>query len=363
MNNNKKIYLPGINGLRALAAFSVLFSHIGEPFLNLNISVYNFHNGFDGVTLFFVISGFLITYLLIEEKINTNKIIVSKFYVRRILRIWPIYYLVLIISILLIFFSENLFCNYKEIPYYVFFAANVPFILGGGIELIVHYWSIGVEEQFYLFWPWIIKYTNIKSIFVKVLLIVFFIYGFKLFIWYFFGVNNIYRVFVVDRFHCMMIGALGAILWYTKNNSYIKLTTNLYVQISVWFIWIIMTFNIIHFPSVINSELVSLISLVLIMGQIENKGFIKLENDFFDFLGKISYGIYVIHPITIFLISNIIIDFSFSCKVNTVLLYLLVPITTVIFAYISYTYFESYFLKLKTKYMVIKSVNSKVFVN
>lgn len=92
---HKAIHLPGLNGLRAIAALSVVIAHstqegisdFGLPWLfNIPLAGYS-------VTLFFVISGFLITYLLVNEFDRTDTVNVGKFYVRRILRIWPIYYL------------------------------------------------------------------------------------------------------------------------------------------------------------------------------------------------------------------------------------------------------------------------------
>jgi peptidoglycan/LPS O-acetylase OafA/YrhL len=93
-SKENKIYLPGLNGLRAIAAFGVLFSHV-----NLGIEAYGLPirktsdlAGF-GVTIFFALSGFLITYLLLKEKEQFNTINIKNFYVRRILRIWPLYFL------------------------------------------------------------------------------------------------------------------------------------------------------------------------------------------------------------------------------------------------------------------------------
>ena len=99
---DKLIYLPGLNGLRAIAALSVVIAHVSQE----GIADFGLPRLFDlpmagyGVTLFFVISGFLITYLLISEIKKTDTVSVSKFYIRRILRIWPIYYLFILISVI-----------------------------------------------------------------------------------------------------------------------------------------------------------------------------------------------------------------------------------------------------------------------
>ncbi|MGC3978989.1 MAG: acyltransferase [Paludibacteraceae bacterium] len=99
------VYLPGLNGLRAIAALSVVFAHISQKgiadfglpfFIDLPMAGY-------GVTLFFVISGFLITFLLLKEQAKKQTIDIKKFYVRRILRIWPI--LLSVYSILFVGFQ------------------------------------------------------------------------------------------------------------------------------------------------------------------------------------------------------------------------------------------------------------------
>lgn len=111
MNKSENpVYFPGLNGLRAIAALAVVLSHITQSLKFFNLSPYIFgtlSNGgpkglslaANGVSIFFCLSGFLITYLLLSEK-KVNSINVKKFYIRRLLRIWPLYYLYLLIVII-----------------------------------------------------------------------------------------------------------------------------------------------------------------------------------------------------------------------------------------------------------------------
>lgn len=103
-----KVHFPGLNGLRFIAALSVIIGHV--ELIKLDYGIYNFKNtipfytntaGHLGVVLFFVLSGFLITYLLLVEKDKYGKVAVKKFYIRRVLRIWPLYFLILVIVFLL----------------------------------------------------------------------------------------------------------------------------------------------------------------------------------------------------------------------------------------------------------------------
>ena len=175
------IYLPGLNGLRAMAAVSVVLSHtihaLGQFKLNPFLLGTNNDGGTQGlllagfgVSIFFALSGFLITYLLLIEKEQAG-IDIKKFYVRRILRIWPLYYVYLLLALITII-SLNLYFNRTALLLYVFYSANIPFILGITLPFLVHYWSLGVEEQFYLFWPWIIKKVNMNLQTVILFLIV-----------------------------------------------------------------------------------------------------------------------------------------------------------------------------------------------
>src|SRR5690554_6407842 len=124
----KKIFFNGLNELRAFAALSVIFHHIelfklrdgiSSIFSNSYFHFFIEKLGKNGVYLFFVLSGFLITYLLLQEKSNNhNKISFKKFYLRRIFRIWPLYYTVIAISFILIPFLAFNFEIFRLTPYY-----------------------------------------------------------------------------------------------------------------------------------------------------------------------------------------------------------------------------------------------------
>ena len=102
MENSKSNYFNGLHGLRAIAAISILISHVSQPeYSNFSTSILKIKTGFDGVTLFFVLSGFLITFLLLNEN-KKSKIDVKKFYFRRILRIWPLYFLITILGLFIL---------------------------------------------------------------------------------------------------------------------------------------------------------------------------------------------------------------------------------------------------------------------
>jgi len=170
-------YRSDIDGLRAIAVLSVILFHINGDWIP---------GGFLGVDIFFVISGYLITLLLIREVEETDKINFSNFYKRRIKRILPALLFVLIPTFVLGFFFlgfTELLSLAKSMIWTIFSAVNIYFFssvdsgyfASGSNELpLLHLWSLGVEEQFYLFWPLVILLLlrYIKSMKIRMLLLV-----------------------------------------------------------------------------------------------------------------------------------------------------------------------------------------------
>ncbi len=160
-------YRSDIDGLRALAVLSVILFHINSKWIP---------GGFLGVDIFFVISGYLITLILIKEVESTNKINIVNFYKRRVKRIVPALLFVLIPTFIvgfLLFAPNDLLALSKSMVWSFFSAANIYFFssidtgyfAAGSSELpLLHLWSLGVEEQFYILWPFavlfLLRYVN-----------------------------------------------------------------------------------------------------------------------------------------------------------------------------------------------------------
>lgn len=275
---------------------------------------------------------------------------------RRILRIWPLYYLYLILSIISLFILKIDF-DKQQLFFYIFLMANIPFLFGKAIPFITHYWSLGVEEQFYLFWPNFIKRT--KHILVVSIMLFLVIMLLKLF-FYFTASKytfNSTMYFFIDssRFQCMLIGAISAILYFNQNKLFINIAIHFVTQIFSWSIIVLMFLNKYKFSYFISHELMTFVTCMIIISQIEQKNrIINLEHKIFDFLGKISYGIYVIHPLVAIWISKLIV-FKNNNVINYFIVYIVCITTTILLSYISYEYFEKKFLKIKNKYTTIES--------
>jgi peptidoglycan/LPS O-acetylase OafA/YrhL len=365
--SNKTIYFPGLNGLRAISVLAVVISHTTTGLYHFNIDPGIFGTLPDGnpkglwladygVTIFFVLSGFLITFLLQSEK-EQQPISVKKFYLRRILRIWPLYYayVLIVVAICLIY---GFYLNQQSLMYVLFFGANIPFLLNTSIPLLIHYWSLGVEEQFYIFWPWVNK--KIKSLFWFTVIAIVCIMTIKL-VLHFRQPNSFWeRAIQITRLHCMMIGGLGAILYKQRHPLFLRFADNKFTQLICWLFILLVALNKYHFVSVIDTEIIAVVALLLIIGQIQVKNrLINLENRIMDFLGKISYGIYVLHPVILFFFSWYIGRYTVPVPFNYILAYTLIPGCTILLAWLSYTYFEKGFLKYKKNYEVVKSASSR----
>ncbi len=259
-----------------------------------------------GVDIFFVLSGFLITRILIVERLNYDiePIVFSRlkaiknFMIRRSLRIFPIYYLILL---LLVIFTKQ-FPNpvAKDWKWYFFYLQNILFFINDGWPggKLSHLWSLAVEEQFYLFWPWLILFVSRKWL-LKSIVISFFI-----------GIASVYCLPMLRGESmagiltpsCMQSFASGGILAYL----HIKMRSDFY-QVEYYFLipalfsftYLILGLNGFLTLLVDSRTLVSVIIIGLISSILINpKSFLSLKllgNSVLVFLGKISYGIYLIH--------------------------------------------------------------------
>ena len=355
-----KIYLPGLNGLRAVAALTVLFGHMFAPFGDWGLEPLSFRIPWpeEPVTTFFVISGFLITYLLMNEIGKTNDVSIPKFYMRRILRIWPLYYVYMILAIVAVVCLNSPMD--ESVWYYTFFSGNISHALSLGLIPLFHYWSLGVEEQYYIWYPWIVKYNKERIVKVVIALCVIW-FGLKMGSYVFLGKGLVYKIFSITRFDCMMIGAIGAILYYKKAAWFMRMCANRVVVILAWVLFFTSGLYAQYIPAPIRAEYISVVSLLVIMAGLVSKPL--LENRVMNYLGKISYGIYVIHPLLIFVGSWMVKSTNILSTAHGGghwIVFASVSALTILLASLSYKYLEMPFLRLKDKFSVVKSTNEKM---
>src|SRR5581483_8574535 len=145
-------YMPVLDGLRGIAVVLVIPLHLHEP-------MWYFLSGYAGVTIFFVLSGYLITRLALQEEAKTGQLNAPAFYIRRVFRILPLYYVVLTGYTLLIlglrFWPTKIAAFRSALPYYLSFFQEIPYWKAAATHELpfFHSWSLGVEEKFYILWP------------------------------------------------------------------------------------------------------------------------------------------------------------------------------------------------------------------
>jgi peptidoglycan/LPS O-acetylase OafA/YrhL len=415
---NGAIHFPGLNALRFFAAMIVLVTHVEfiKKFLGHNDNLWiqldkkiGFNGlstvlnggpngeirllsplvtlgGYMGVVFFFVLSGFLITYLLIAEREESGTVQIRKFYLRRILRIWPLYLLLVLLGFFVLPYiewfrlipQEDQFYNHFILNFicYVLMVPNLAFsIVMEGAPNIGHLWSVGVEEQFYLFWPLILAWSRrpLKAITIFIALWLLVKIGFlflqkkvmgvpdldpdlMLFSWW----ESIKRLLGTMKFECMALGGVGAWLYYHRRVPVLKVCYSRVVEILSYtsivpIIYLLpkSMFSVLHI-------LLSIPFLLIILNVATNEDAIfKFRWKRFNVLGKISYGIYMYHFLSIMFCFNLLNYFlEFPKNLlwwHSLLLYALSIGTTIGLSYVSYAYFEKAFLMRKKRYSVIHS--------
>jgi peptidoglycan/LPS O-acetylase OafA/YrhL len=379
LKKTEKVYFPGLNALRFIAASAVIITHIellkglfGLKSFWLNPLLYNL--GGLGVYFFFVLSGFLITYLLLKEKTLLNEIKIKDFYIRRILRIWPLYFFILILGFFVLPFFKEIHISNLEISFqqhfypnlllYLFILPNLAFSFYAAVPHIGQSWSIGVEEQFYIFWPWLIKRSDniLKTLFVFIVVIivvkVLYLYlpvSLKTKDWYI----PIKRFLAMTKLESMAIGGIGAYFLFHNNLKILKFITHkLVFMLSFLFVFLLVYFTPQKLQDGIHI-IYSVLFLIIIMNISSGKFWLIsfLDNSIFNYLGNISYGIYMYHfmiiPMVLFFYEKI--DIQVGIVTENILIYFVVFLFTIIISSISFFLFEIKFIKIKTKYTTINS--------
>lgn len=349
----KENRIPNITALRFLMALLVVVFHVSEFFQKRGLPFYNdlpvFNKGTEAVYIFFSLSGFLIIRQLYIEKKETNFVNLKAFYKRRIVRIFPLYYLILSFGFLyyrfvLPYFGYDIENNYSLIKGLVLSITFFPNIFatyspGGILEIL---WSIGIEEQFYLLIAPVFLILNIKR--VKLFLLIFTIVYFIIF----FRENfNFFNKFGMFFFYFSFSGLCSILL---ENRLFKQFIQKTYYLIVVFFI-IHITTNLIEIENQQFYHLFNFILYGFFISVLSLKPLMLLENKVLNYLGKISYGIYMFHAIVMQFMGLVYIkfisNFNLDYSVNVVIINIIVILATIIVAHLSYKYYESYFLKMK----------------
>ena len=371
-----KIYFENLNAIRFIAAFLVIIHHI-EQFKSL-LHLPNYFNhvfisiiGKLGVVMFFVLSGFLISYLLFKEQEVTGTISVKDFYIRRILRIWPLYFLIVLSAFFVFPFIDFLTLDkfpksvvwhglvYK-LALYALFLPNVVLNLLGAVPYASQTWSIGAEEQFYLVWPGLNK--MVKNKWLLMFSVIFFYLLVKFSAHYILPTGRVLTVFNgfwdSTPIDCMAIGGIFAVIVNENSVFSIAVKKVLFSKPVQWItllVTLVMVIKGIHIPY-FHYEAYAVLFGVLICNLAANEQRIfSMENAWTNYLGKISYGMYMYHSIAIVFSIRLLLKLD---MMQNFVLYLLVFTLVIMFSTISYDFFEKKFINRKAKYSKLISGDS-----
>ena len=319
------------------------------------------HKGDVAVDFFFVLSGFLLSYLAYFEFQKTNKIDIAGFFKRRVLRIFPLYYLAVVAGFLLLgvifpkitgetFFSFDIGTG---LIHYLLFLPNYVIAYGGdSIGSLYSLWSIGVEEQFYLFFPFLmIMLFRFKKVIpgLFILTILYFILYKR-----FTGESLLVSDTVMEKFmftlkfHYMFTGAFFSLIFIHYNQIVRQWLNFKWVQLLIW-IMVGMVFLTNYLEGLDMIEAI-IFSLVIYAASHKPNKLLNLEIKPLIYLGMISYGIYIFHPLVSYPLRYVIDQWQllFNLIVSCPIVYYILELClTIGVAHISYRYYESYFLKKK----------------
>lgn len=343
-------HIPALDGIRGIAILLVMLFHLHLPGLSL---------GWAGVPLFFVLSGFLITQILLDEKSNSLYDYLRSFYIKRTLRIFPLFYAYLLINFLLLLATGK---STDGLGWYALYLQN--YHIGIALDnkdayipgVVGHTWSLAVEEQFYLIWPFLVYFLNRRTLaWVCVILII---------------AAPITRLVILQNGHtylanvtlpsCMDMMAYGALLALVRSSEVgskiaysmfflgSTLVTYAIIDIGTEAFWTPETWANSAFY--LYTALSFAFGIVIWTAAVKPNTYIvrALTIKPLLFTGKISYGLYIWHLVIFIVIEKIAQKFHFPASQITI------PVVSMLLSYlvsiVSFNFFEIHFLQLKEKF-------------
>jgi peptidoglycan/LPS O-acetylase OafA/YrhL len=351
-------YYPALDGLRGIAILLVIFHH-NYDFLPLSTFTWF------GVDLFFVLSGFLITDILLRTKGQKN--FLQNFYLRRALRIFPLYYIGLLLFFLLVPFISQLHEQYK---YYHdnqqmawFHLTNWLYIFEhrpNTMLLLGHFWSLSIEEQFYLIWPFVILLCrNLQQLARAIKMILAACILFRLISWLQWGGGYTGFSFqYMTRIDGLCIGSLVAI-WRLSDSSAFQKKLTQFALIVLGIYLCVFSLSLTIFPGLPHTMLLgytiigAVFGIVIVLAISPKTTYLNriLENKWLMRCGKISYGLYIFHwpVLSLFRLYfwNQLSGSGLNDTVAQLILSTSALLVSILVSVLSYVFFERRILALK----------------
>lgn len=361
-----QLRFPNLDGLRFIGAALVVVWHTEKARSSLGFgrSAHVEHwaqLGLLGVQLFFVLSGFLITWLLLAEEERMGRINVRKFLMRRVLRIWPLYFLMVLLALFVIphfgllrtpgASPDDVLLGwpYKLLLFMLFLPTLVPG-LTNGVPDSAHLWSIGTEEYFYALWPFLlVAFKRMRLVLVLGVFLGWPLMNIALDHWALNGAKvtmaaaAFWRNFNIDA---MAVGAAMAWLLHCRSRALRVLMDGRFAMVMALATVLILSRS--TWISAVGTRTIMVLFGVLVLNLAASpKASHLLEQPVLRYLGRISYGIYVYHPPLIVLVLTLL---ERAGMLRNSWAYPSIFLLTIAVAGLSHRFFERPFLKLRGKY-------------
>ena len=364
-------HITALDGLRGLAILLVVIHHIFEVFHKSSpletMLIHISDIGWSGVDLFFCLSGFLITGILVDSKGQEKAL--RRFYYRRTLRIFPLYYASLIVIFLI-------YPNIVEVDYqnsidkqwwYWTYLVNVLISIPGEVgHTATHFWSLAVEEQFYLVWPFVVfALSKRKLLIVSIVLVVITPFIRWLFIELEYDRSMPY-VLTISRMDSLLFGAVIAL---AMRDARLSEIVQRYAPIALLIGTAAFLFVFLRQGTFARQELMltmGLTSLATIFASViaitVNGKLLWLDkllsNGFLVFFGKVSYSMYIMHGVIIAWLGKLLFEYTHDNQLlwgmsgipKMIIFSVLVLLLSSLVSWLSWHFFEKHFLRLKNKY-------------
>lgn len=346
----ERVHFQTFDSLRFLSFLLVFLHHSPIPVDNFLHKISQ--AGGIGVSFFFVLSGFLITYILLLEKVNSNNVISLKnFFIRRILRIWPLYYAMVLFAFCTPYILSILHLAYSNEGYSPKWFFTLAFLENyvmmytdsfPNVSPLRVMWSLCIEEHFYIIWGIVFYFISLKNL-PKFLIISI---VFTVICRFFYEKAGIMTADIFTNIGYFAFGGIPAYIFVFRKDiiKKLELVPVYYKYLFPGFIIlaIILESNYYNLSQVSKYLLFSVLFSTLILSTLGTKNTFRIsDRSILAILGKYTYGLYLFHTIYINFFAKIASQYGWFS------IMLLSFISTIIAAYFSYHVFEKRFLKLK----------------